>query len=80
MYIFDPYTIALSKVARGFEADLEDVIFMLQQGLITFAELERHFDAVLPHVIEADIIPSEFRDYFEEIRRKAEDYVPGPSR
>ena len=26
-YIFDPYTIALSKIARGFEADLEDVLF-----------------------------------------------------
>ena len=29
VYIFDPYSIALSKIARGFEADIEDVVFML---------------------------------------------------
>jgi len=70
VYIFDPYTIALSKIARGFESDLEDVMFMLHQGLIEFGELERHFDAVLPGAPQADIIPDEFRDYLEEIRRR----------
>jgi hypothetical protein len=70
VYIFDLYTIALSKIARGFEADLEDVMFMLHQGLIEFGELERHFDSILPDATKADIIPGEFRDYFEEIRRR----------
>ncbi|MBL7065839.1 MAG: hypothetical protein ISS49_16810 [Anaerolineae bacterium] len=70
VYIFDPYSIALSKIARGFEADLEDVMFMLREGLIEFRELERHFNAILPDAPKADIIPSEFRDYFEEIRRR----------
>jgi hypothetical protein len=56
-YIFDPYTIALSKIARGFEADFEDVLFMLGEGLIEFAELERLFEQVLPRSVEADIIP-----------------------
>lgn len=70
VYIFDPYSIALSKIARGFEADLEDVLFLLHEGLIEFGELERHFNAILPEAPKADIIPSEFRDYFEEIRRR----------
>ena len=70
VYIFDPYSIALSKIARGFEADLEDVIFMLHQELIQFGELECHFNAILPRAPKADIIPNEFRDYFEEIRRR----------
>jgi hypothetical protein len=72
VYIFDPYTIALSKIARGFEADLEDVMFMLHKGLIEFGELECHFHAVLPDAPRADIIPDEFRDYFEEVRRRLE--------
>jgi hypothetical protein len=72
VYIFDPYTIALSKIARGFEADLEDVMFMLHEGLIEFGELECHFHAVLPDAPRADIIPDEFRDYFEEVRRRLE--------
>ena len=70
VYIFDPYSIALSKIARGFEADLEDVIFMLHEELIQFGELERHFKAILPHAPRADIIPSEFHDYFDEICRR----------
>jgi hypothetical protein len=73
VYVFDPYTIALSKIARGFEADLEDVMFMLGEGLIEFGQLERHFRTVLPNAPKADIIPDEFRDYFEEVRRRVED-------
>ncbi len=70
VYIFDPYTIALSKIARGFEADLEDVLFLLRQGLIGFEELQQHFETILPDAPQADIIPSEFRDYFGEIHRR----------
>jgi hypothetical protein len=73
VYVFDPYTIALSKIARGFEADLEDVMFMLRQGLIEFGELERNFLAVLPDAPQADIIPEEFREYFEEVRCRVEE-------
>lgn len=79
VYIFDPYTIALSKISRGFESDLEDVMFMLREGLIEFGELERHFDTILPDAPKADIIPGEFRDYFEEIRRRWTTIYPGGS-
>jgi len=70
VYIFDPYSIALSKIARGFEADLEDVVFMLREHLIEFDELERLFEQVLPEAPQADIAPQEFRAYFEELRRQ----------
>jgi hypothetical protein len=72
VYIFDLYSIALSKIARGFESDLEDVLFMLHDGLIEFTQLESHFAEVLPQAPEADIVPSEFRGYFEEVRRRIE--------
>jgi hypothetical protein len=73
VYVFDLYSIALSKIARGFETDLEDVVFMWREGLIAFDELERHFRAVLPRVVEADIIPQEFREYLTEVRRRIAD-------
>ena len=73
VYVFDPYSIALSKIARGFETDLEDVVFMWRERLVEFAELERHFRAVLPRAVQADIIPQEFRDYFDEVRRRISD-------
>lgn len=70
VYIFDPYTIALSKIARGFESDLEDVLFMIQTGVIQYAELEDHFHEVLPRAAQFDIDPRDFRAYFAEIRRQ----------
>ena len=76
VYIFDPYTIALSKIARGFEADIEDVVFLLGTDVIEFAKLERLFEAILPKAPQADIDCKEFRAYFEEIRRRV---TPGRS-
>jgi hypothetical protein len=72
VYIFDPYTIALSKIARGFEADLDDVTFLLRENVINFEELEQHFASILPDAAGADIIPNEFRDFFEAIRHRWE--------
>ncbi len=73
VYVFDLYSIALSKIARGFEADLEDVMFLLREGLIEFGELEGYFNIVLPDAPKADIIISEFCDYFDEIRCRWEE-------
>jgi hypothetical protein len=69
VYVFDPYSIALSKIARGFEADLDDVMFLLHEGIIEFEELGSHFHAVLPQAARADIIPDEFCDCFLEVQR-----------
>jgi len=70
VYIFDLYSIALSKIARGFESDLEDVEFLLDRDLIAWDTLETHFKAILPRVRSADIDPKEFRQYFETLKRK----------
>lgn len=37
--VFDPYTIALSKLDRGLEADLQDVEFLARAGLIELDQL-----------------------------------------
>jgi len=42
----------------------------LREGQIEFETLESHFNAILPDAPKADIMPSEFRDYFEEVRRR----------
>jgi hypothetical protein len=70
IYIYDLYSIALSKIARGFESDLEDVEFLLNQKLIFWNDLEKYFLAILPRSISADIDPKEFQMYFETLRRK----------
>jgi hypothetical protein len=75
VFIFDPYSIALSKIARGFEADIEDVVFMLREGTVEFKELRRLFELILPRAAEADIVTQEFRGYFEELRRRVANEV-----
>jgi hypothetical protein len=70
VYLFDPYSIALSKIARGFEADIEDVLFLLRTEAIAWPQLERLFHTVLPDASKFDIAPSDFRAYFDEVRRR----------
>jgi len=47
VYLFDPYSIALTKLARSVAKDTLDVSQMLQAGLIDCATLQHHFDSVL---------------------------------
>ena len=48
VYVYDPYTIALSKLARGFETDLQDVVFLLREEIIGMADLSNYVEAALP--------------------------------
>jgi len=70
VYIFDLYSLALSKIARGFESDLEDVQFLLTKGFINWTELECHFENILPRVSRADINPKEFLSYFDTLKKR----------
>jgi hypothetical protein len=70
VYIFDLYSIALSKIARGFESDLEDVEFLLGQNLIVWDDLEEYFKSILPRAKNADIDPKEFEEYFNTLKKQ----------
>jgi hypothetical protein len=70
VYIYDLYSIALSKIARGFESDLEDVEFLLRQNLIEWGELEQHFKSILPRAKNTEIDPKEFETYFNTLRKR----------
>ena len=70
VYIFDLYSIALSKIARGFEPDLEDVEFMLKENLISWEELETDYRSILPEAHTADINPKEFKIYFATLKQR----------
>ncbi len=72
VYVYDPYTIALSKLARGFESDLQDVLFLLRQRIITLDKLARYVDDTLPQAWDFEIDPAELRLYFTEIKRQFE--------
>lgn len=70
VYVYDLYTIALSKIARGFDTDIEDVTFLIKSRLIDLAELQDHFQTILPRAAQVDINPSEFQQYFQDLLRR----------
>ena len=70
LYAFDPYTIAVSKLARGFEADLQDVLFMLRNNIIDLDQLEEFVEQTILVAWDYDIDPKEMRGYFAEVKKQ----------
>jgi hypothetical protein len=70
VYVFDLYSISLSKISRGFEADIEDVLFLLKQKLIDIDMLEYYFEIILPDAPKLDIDRNEFSKYFKELKSR----------
>jgi len=69
LYIFDPYSIALSKLDRGFEADLEDVVFLIQRGLVSVSQLERIVKDAIPQARQFDMSPRELQSRLQAVRQ-----------
>jgi hypothetical protein len=70
VYVYDLYTIALRKIARGIETDMDDGIILVRSNLIYLSELQKHFQAVLPRAAQAEIIPGEFQQYYQDLLRR----------
>ncbi len=57
IYIADPYSIALSKLDRGFETDIADIIFLIRHDLVTLHELKHITHEALSHARQFDLNP-----------------------
>jgi len=57
IYIADPYSIALSKLDRGLETDIDDIIFLIQRNFITLPELERFTREAVSQARKFDLHP-----------------------
>ena len=68
-FIYDPYTIAVSKLTRGLETDLQDILFLLQRNIIKLDRLSEYVDAAIPVAWEYDVDPADLRQYMNEVRR-----------
>lgn len=69
--IADPYTIALSKLDRGFETDIEDIVFLVQQNFVTIAELEKITREALSQAQKFDLNP-EILDHLQDLKNQLE--------
>jgi hypothetical protein len=69
VFIFDPYSIALSKVARGFDTDIQDVLFLLQQGIIEIEILAKFVENAVPVAWDYDIDPNELKTHLDLVKK-----------
>ena len=61
LWVFDPLSIALSKLDRGFETDLEDIEFLLGQGIITRRQLLDAIEEAAPSARAFDLDITQMR-------------------
>jgi hypothetical protein len=69
VYIFDPYSIALSKLARGFDTDIQDILFLLRQGIIEINILTQFLEETIPAAWDYGIDPNELRTHLDVVKK-----------
>ncbi len=69
VYVADPYSLALSKLDRGFDSDLDDIVFLVGKGFVEFQELERIVQNALSQAGKFDFNP-DILAHFSELRRR----------
>ena len=67
--VADPYAIALSKVDRGFDTDLDDIVFLVQQNYVILDELKRIMQNALSQAGKFDFHP-EINVHLQELKKR----------
>ena len=68
VFILDPYCIVLSKLKRGFDTDMEDVVFLMNRNMVKMDILEPMLVEVLKRAREFDIDSHEVNNHLEDLR------------
>ena len=67
-YVLDPYTIALSKLDRGFDTDIDDILFLIRRNLIDIDQLEETMKKALQRASEFGLDSQSVRTHLQEVR------------
>lgn len=67
VYVADPYSIALSKVDRGLEADFDDIVFLIQRKYINLKRLEAILQNAMTNAGKYDLHP-DILAHFHELK------------
>lgn len=65
VFVFDPYSIALSKLDRGFASDIEDVAFLLREGYVATAQLRSLITDLAERNSGHDLDPKQMQQHLE---------------
>ena len=63
VFVFDPYSVALSKLDRGFDSDIEDVTFLLRRRFVDPQMLNTLIEHAAMKATEFDLNPSQMRSH-----------------
>ncbi len=69
VYVADPYSIALSKLDRGLDTDLEDIVFLVHHNHITLDKLELITHNALSQAKKFDFHP-EILAHLQELKKR----------
>lgn len=69
IYVADPYSIALSKLDRGFDTDLADIVFLIQTGRIELNEFGQMLKNALSHANKFDFNP-DLLEHWQELKNR----------
>lgn len=70
VYIFDPYGVAVSKLSRGFDSDIDDIAFLVQRNEVSLNQLEKYLPEILNQSAEFDLIPKEIQNNLNVLKKQ----------
>jgi hypothetical protein len=70
VFVADPYSIALSKLDRGFDTDFDDLVFLVRENLVEVQLLERMTEIALSRAREFDMKPTEVLAHLQELKNR----------
>jgi hypothetical protein len=68
--VADPYSIALSKLDRGFDTDFDDLVFLVRENLVEVQLLERMTEIALSRAREFDMNSTDMVAYLRELKNR----------
>lgn len=70
VHILDPYSMALSKIDRGFDTDIEDIVFLIQRGFVRLDHLRTLVGEALERAGEFSLSKPEMRDHLDTVEQQ----------
>jgi len=71
VFILNPYIIAFSKVERGFDTDIEDVLFLIENNYIDLEVMKIRINSILLQSKEYDIDHNSVQNHWKDVLRQA---------
>ncbi|MBK7779669.1 MAG: hypothetical protein IPJ58_02555 [Ardenticatenia bacterium] len=70
VFVIDPYVIALSKLDRGIDSDIADIVFLLERGFVELESLADRTTAAIEQAAAFDLDPIAMQRHLSIVRQR----------